>query len=71
MVTQELELQSSYLALGWSQAREIAFGSSQLGDGALQEDFGLFCFRIVCLDPLLKIRSVSYTHLTLPTIYSV
>jgi len=33
---------SSYLALGWSQARGIAFGSSQLGDNVLQEGFGLF-----------------------------
>ena len=42
MVIQELERQSSYLALGWSQARWIAFGSSQLGDGVLQEGFSLF-----------------------------
>ena len=42
MVIQELERQSSYLELGWSQARWIAFGSSRLGDGALQEDLGLF-----------------------------
>jgi len=40
MVIQEPERQSSYLALIWSQARWIAFGSSRLGDGALQEDFG-------------------------------
>ena len=33
---------SSHLALGWSQALGIAFGSSQLGDGVLQEGFGLF-----------------------------
>ena len=32
MVIQELERQSSYLALDWSQARGIAFGSSRLGD---------------------------------------
>jgi len=31
---------SSYLTLVWSQARWITFGSSRLGDGALQEDFG-------------------------------
>ena len=37
MVIQELEHQ----ALGWSQARWIGFGSSQLGDGVLQEDLGL------------------------------
>ena len=42
---------SSYLALGLSQAQGIAFGSSQLGDGVLQEGFGLFSFR-VSLDPL-------------------
>ena len=40
MVIQETERQSSYLALGWSQTQLITFGSSQLGDGALQEDFG-------------------------------
>jgi len=32
----------SHLALGWSQARWIAFGSSRLGEGVLQEDLGLF-----------------------------
>ena len=42
MVIQELERQSSQLALGWSQARGIAFGSSQLGDEVLQEDIDLF-----------------------------
>ena len=40
MLIQELERQSSHLALGWSQARWIAFGSSRLGDCALQEDIG-------------------------------
>ena len=35
----------SHLALGWSQARWIGFGSSRLGDGVLQEDIGLFSLR--------------------------
>jgi len=34
----------------WSQAQWITFGSSRLGDGALQEDFGTL------FSPLLKIR---------------
>ena len=38
----------------WGQARWITFGSSRLGDGALQEDFGTVFS--LCLDPLLKIR---------------
>ena len=49
MVIQELERQSSHLALGWSQACWIVFGSSQLGDRVLQEDIGLFSLRF-CLD---------------------
>ena len=32
----------SHLALGWSQALWIISGSSRLGEGVLQEDFGLF-----------------------------
>ena len=32
----------SHLALGWSQARWIVFGSSRLGERVLQEDIGLF-----------------------------
>ena len=36
----------SYLALGWSQARWIVFGSSRLGEGVLQEDFSLFSLRL-------------------------
>ena len=32
----------SHLALGWSQALWIVFGSSELGEGVLQEDFGLY-----------------------------
>ena len=32
----------SHLALGWCQAPWIVFGSSRLGEGVLQEDFGLF-----------------------------
>ena len=35
----------SHLALGWSQARWIVFGSSRLGEGVLQEDIGLFSLR--------------------------
>ena len=42
MMIQEPERQSSYLALGWSQARWIVFGSSRLGEGVLQEDLSLF-----------------------------
>ena len=38
----------SHLALGWSQDRWIAFGSSRLGDGVLQEDLDLFS--LDCLD---------------------
>ena len=41
MVIQEHEHQV-YLALGWSQTRWIAFGSSRLGEGVLQEDLSLF-----------------------------
>ena len=39
----------SHLVLGWNQARWIAFGSSRLGEGILQEDFGIV-FSLVCLD---------------------
>ena len=46
MVIQELERQV-HLALGWSQARGITFGSSRLGDGVLQEDIGLYLVKIV------------------------
>jgi len=31
----------SHLALGWSQALWIVFGSSRLGEGVRQEDFNL------------------------------
>ena len=31
----------SHLALGWSQARWIGFGSSRLGEKVLQEDLDL------------------------------
>ena len=41
MVIQELERQV-HPVLGWSQARGITFGSSQLEDGVHQEGFGLF-----------------------------
>ena len=39
MVIQEPERQV-ISSTRWSQARWITFGSSRLGDGALQEDFG-------------------------------
>ena len=42
----------SHLALGWSQARWIVFGSSRLGDEVLQEDLSL----VYGLDLVLKIR---------------
>ena len=32
----------SHLAVGWNQALWIVFGSSQLGERLLQEDFGLY-----------------------------
>ena len=44
----------SLLALSWSQAHWIVFGSSQLGDGVLQEEIDLFS--LVCLDLIVKIR---------------
>ena len=37
---------SSHLALGWSQARWITFGSSRLGEGVFQEDLDLFSLRL-------------------------
>ena len=40
MVIQEPERQRSYLALVGIKLGGSRFGSSQLGDGALQEDFG-------------------------------
>ena len=54
----------SYLALGWSQARWIAFGSSRLGDGVLQEDLGLFSLRFD-LDLVLKVDSVDMLKSTI------
>jgi len=47
----------SHLALGWSQARWIAFGSSRL-EGVLQEDLGLFSLRL--FRSIVKIRSCCY-----------
>ena len=53
----------SHLALGWSQAHWIAFGSSQLGGGVLHEDFdfsSLLVFR-----SCIKIDSfdmIKFTH---------
>ena len=40
MVIQEPERQSSYLALVGVKLGGSSFGSSRLGDGALQEDIG-------------------------------
>ena len=40
MVIQEPERQRSYIALVGVKLGESRFGSSQLGDGALQEDIG-------------------------------
>ena len=53
MVIQEPEHQSSYLAIVGVKLGGSRFGSSRLGDGALQEDFGtLFSllFRSICKD---------------------
>ena len=53
MVIQENERQSSYLALVGVMLGGSC-GSSRLGDGALQEDFGtLFS---LCLEPFVKTR---------------
>ena len=43
-VDSRVRVSRSHLVLGWSQALWIAFGSSRLGEGVLQEDFGLFEF---------------------------
>ena len=55
----------SHLALGWSQARWIVFGSSRLEDGDRQEDLGLFS--LVMFRSCVKIDSIdmlkfTYTH---------
>jgi len=44
-VDSRAQASSSHLALSWSQARWIMFGSSRLGDGVLQEDLSLFSLR--------------------------
>jgi len=36
----------SHLVLRWSQTLRIVFGSSQLGEGVLKEDIGLFSLRL-------------------------
>ena len=46
MVIQELK-RKVHLALSWSQARGITFGSSRLEDGVRQEDIGLSLVKIV------------------------
>ena len=56
---------AAHLALGWSQARWIAFGSSRLGEGVLQENLGLFSLRL--FRSSVKVDSVdmfkfTYTH---------
>ena len=56
---------SSHLALGWSQARWITFGSSQLGEGVLQENLSLFSLRL--FRSCVKVDSIdmlkfAYTH---------
>ena len=50
----------SHLALGWSQARWIVFGSGRLEDEDRQEDFG-FCLSCVKIDSvdMLKITHTS------------
>jgi len=45
-VDSRARLSRSHLALGWSQALWIVFGSSRLGEGVLKEDFGLFSFSL-------------------------
>ena len=45
----------SYIALVGVKLGGSSFGSSRLGDGALQEDFGTIVFSL-CLDPFVKIR---------------
>ena len=40
-VNSRARMSRSHLALGWSKALWIVVGSSQLGEGVLQEDFGL------------------------------
>jgi len=50
---QELERQDAS-STRWSQAHWIVFGSSELEDGVLQDDIGLFS--LVCLDLIVKIR---------------
>ena len=44
----------SHLALGWSLAHWIVFGSSRLGEGVLQEDLNVFS--LVLFRSLVKIR---------------
>ena len=53
MVIQEPKRQSSYLALVGVKLGGSRFGSSRLGDGALQEDLGILfslCFRSIVKD---------------------
>ena len=50
----------SHLALGWSLARWIVFGSDLLEDEDRQEDFGL----LVCVRSCVKIDSVDMLNFT-------
>ena len=52
----------SHLALGWSQARWIVFGSSRLGEGILQEDLGLFSLKL--FRSCIKVDSVDMLKFT-------
>ena len=52
MMIQELRASRSHLALGWSQAIWIVFGSSHLGEEDRQKDFALslFVYMFINLD---------------------
>ena len=60
MVIQEPERQSSYLALVWSQARWITFGSSRL-ETALYKKTSVQCL-VYSLDPFVKDYIVWYAQ---------
>ena len=54
----------SHLALGWSLAYWIVFGSGRLEDEVLQEDFSLFrsCIKIDSIDMLKFTHTYAHTH---------
>ena len=54
----------SHLPLGWSQARWIVFGSSRIGEGVLQEYFGL-CFSL--FRSCVKVDSIDMLKFTIHT----